>query len=167
MNGNLLGGAAQAWRLAADFVKDRRRSRRAMKEIGALGAGEAARVLGEVGITRSEFAGAMALPFASEDLVFKGMEAAGIDADEFGARNPAWLQDMERTCMRCTVRGSCRRVQARGEFARRHRDFCPNSRDFAQILTAQAQGAAGYYEAPWRDPEAPFQSGSTQAGPGC
>jgi hypothetical protein len=167
MNGSLLGGAAQAWRYAADFVRDRKRARQAVNEVRALDTNEAARVLGEVGLSRREFEEAMTRPFASEDLMLKGMDAVGIDADECSVRNPAWFHDMERTCAMCRVRSRCRQIQTRGEFSRRYRDFCPNSRDFAQILSAQALGSAAYYEVPWRDPEAPFQPNSTQSGHGC
>jgi hypothetical protein len=165
MTGTLLDGAARAWRLAADYFRDRERSRRARKEIDSLGSNEAARVLSEAGLTRGEFAAAMSQPFASDDLLSQALCSVGIDADEFGVRNIEWLQDLQRSCMRCSVRGRCRRVMGRAEFSRRYKDFCPNSGDFEQILSAQACGTAAY-EIPWRDPEAPFQPNSTQSGHG-
>lgn len=154
MTGNMLDGAGQVWRLAADFVRDRRRSRRAVAEIQALDSGEAARMLADAGLTRADFGTAMAHPFASEDLLSQAMDSVGIDPDEFAARNPTWLQDLQRSCMMCRVRGRCHQIMSRGEFARRHRDFCPNAADFAQILSARPD------ETGWRDPQAAMRPGA-------
>lgn len=144
MTGTLRDGAVQAWRLAADFFRDRARSRRAMTEIDSLDSSEAARVLSEAGLTRGEFAEAMSHPFASDDLLSQALWSAGIDPDEFGVRNIEWLQDLQRTCMRCGVRGRCRRIMGRSEFARGHKDFCPNSGNFEQILSLQTCSPAIY-----------------------
>lgn len=156
MTGNLLDGAAQAWRLAAGYFKDRGRSRRALREIDSLGASEAARVLSEAGLSRGEFAAAMSHPFASDDLLSQALCSVGIDPDEFGVCNIEWMQDLQRSCMRCTVRGRCRRIMGRAEFESRHKEFCPNSGEFEQILSVQACGPAAR-AVPWADPEAPFQ----------
>jgi hypothetical protein len=156
MTGTLLDGAAQAWRLAVNYLKDKERSRRAMREVDSLGSSEAARVLSEVGLSRGEFAAAMSHPFASDDLLSQALSSVGIDPDEFGVRNIEWLQGLQRSCMRCGVRGRCKRIMARDEFTRRHQDFCPNSGDFEQILARQASGPVPH-ETAWRNPEAPFQ----------
>ena len=135
MMDNLVGRMASARCFVTDFLRNWWRTRRTLREIEALGSEEAARVLTEVGFTPREFERSMVLPFASEDLLLRAMDTFDIDADEFCARNPAWFQGMERTCMRCPDRGACRRVMSRGEFAAWHRGFCPNAEDFAQIVS--------------------------------
>jgi len=142
MTGISIGGAtAHAWRFATDFMKDLRRSRRLTSEIEGLAPDEAARVLGEIGLGVAEFGNVMSLPFASEDLLSEAMISVGIDPDEFYVRNAGWARDLQRTCARCQVRARCRQIMSRGEFARRNKDFCPNSGDLAQILSAARPGS--------------------------
>jgi hypothetical protein len=140
MNGTLLGEVARIWRLAIDYVNDRQRSRQAAREFARLDPDEAIRILSDAGLTRREFDKAMLLPFASEDLLSRAMESAGIDVAAFRARDPEWFRDLRRTCMTCGVRGRCRRVIERGEFAARCADFCVNSWEF--VLVAETGSEA-------------------------
>jgi uncharacterized protein YjiS (DUF1127 family) len=86
MNGTLLGEVARIWRLAIDYVNDRQRSRQAAREFARLDPDKAMRILSDAGLTRREFDKAMLLPFASEDLLSRAMESAGIDVAAFRAR---------------------------------------------------------------------------------
>ena len=113
MIGILVGRIASARCFVTDFLSGRWRARQTLR-----------------GFERS-----MALPFPPEDLLFRAMDTFDIDLDEFCVRNPAWFQDMERTCMRCAGRGACRRIMSRGEFVGWYRGFCPNAEDFAQIVS--------------------------------
>ncbi len=135
MMDNLVDRMASARDSVAHFLSGWRRTRQTRRDIEALGSEEAARVYAEIGLTQREFERAMALPFASEDLLLRAMDRLDIDPDEFCVRNPGWFQDMERTCMRCSGRNACRRMMSRAEFAGWHQQFCPNAEDFAQIAS--------------------------------
>ena len=114
----IMRGYFQAWKLE--------------REIDALGSSEAARVLGEAGLDRADLLARPTRRTPMDDLLLEtGMEACGIDREHLRAREPGWLRDMERTCMRCPVRSRCRRATVRGEFFQTHHEFCPNSRDLA------------------------------------
>ncbi|MDN2565787.1 hypothetical protein N1F89_06100 [Aquibium sp. A9E412] len=132
---SLVGRMASARCVLANSLRNWRHTRQTLREINALGAQEAGRVLTEVGLSPREFERSMVLPFASEDLLQEAMHTFDIDPDEFCARYPGWFQDMERTCMKCPHRGACRRIVARGRFAEWHRGVCPNAEDFAQIAS--------------------------------
>ena len=94
-----------------------------------------------MGMCRSDFALAMANPFVSDDLLSHGLCAVGVNADEFGVRNAVWLQHMQRTCSMCPVRIRCRHTLMRGEFERRHDEFCPNRDDLARVVEARVANA--------------------------
>ena len=83
----IMRGYFQAWKLE--------------REIDALGSSEAARVLGEAGLDRADFLARPTRRTPMDDLLLEtGMEACGIDREHLRAREPGWLRDMERTCMR-------------------------------------------------------------------
>ncbi len=133
---NLADRIASACCFVTDFLGNRWQERPTLRQIRALDPEEAARLLTEVGLTPQAFEHSMALPFPSEDLFLRAMDTFDVDPDEFCVRNPAWFQDMERTCMRCAERRACRRTMSRGEFMGWHRRFCPNAEDFAQIISS-------------------------------
>jgi hypothetical protein len=140
---NVIDNAAHAWRYAADFVRDRRGTRRTVKEVEALDADHAARLLADAGYTREDFLDAMSRPFASEDLLVRGMESVGLDPARFKAENPEWMRYLQQNCAMCDVRGHCKWVMAYDGFVGEHGKFCPNSEDFRLI---QARGQAGSAE---------------------
>jgi hypothetical protein len=136
MNDKLLGHVAEVWRLAVDFMRDRREALRTMNEYGSLDRNEASRILAEAGLSAADFREVASRPYAYEDLMSKGMDSIGIDSDEFAVRNGDWFRSLEHNCALCRVRGRCRKVIQHSEFAERFHEFCPNSGDFDQILAA-------------------------------
>ncbi|WP_436638342.1 hypothetical protein [Microbaculum sp. FT89] len=142
MNNTLLGNIAGAWRLAVDYVRDKRQAARTMREFNALDPHEASRILAETGMDASDLRDAVSRPFAFEDLMAKGMVSVGIDPDAFAVQDSDWFRDLQRTCAMCRQRGHCRQVIAHSAFAERFHDFCPNSGDFDRILAAGAIGSA-------------------------
>jgi len=139
MNGNLSDNVAGAWRLAVEFLRDKRESWRTIREIDSLDQTEAARVLADAGMGASDFREAVSRPFAFEDLMSEGMASIGIDPKEFAARDADWYRQLQQTCAMCRVRGHCHRVMSHSEFAEGFHEFCPNSAEFDRIL---ADGAA-------------------------
>lgn len=142
MNDTVLGTVAGAWRLAVDYLRDRRQAWQTLGEFDRLDPHEAARVLAEAGMTAAEFRQAAARPFAFEDLMAEGMASVGIDPAEVAAEDGEWFRYLQRNCAMCRLRGRCRRLMATSEFAARFHAFCPNSADFDRILAAKARGAS-------------------------
>jgi hypothetical protein len=140
MSDSLTDRAAGVWRRAVDSIRDRLRARQTMRDINALDSGEASRVLAEAGLTKADLRDVMSRPFPLDDLMSRGMVSVGIDADEFAVRNADWFQAMQRDCALCGSRGRCREIILRSEFAQHFRSFCPNSREFDEILAAKARG---------------------------
>jgi hypothetical protein len=127
-----------------------------MQEFRALDSNDATRILSDAGLAKADLREIMSRPFAMEDLLSRGMESVGIDPDEFAVRNADWYQNLQRNCALCRLRGRCRRIILRSEFARRYREFCPNNGDFDQILAAMARGSSPSGGIRQRDPEAKF-----------
>ncbi len=134
MNGNLLGHVADVWRLAVDFMRDRREAYRTMNEYGSLDRNEATRILAEAGLSASDLREVASRRYACEDLMARGMESIGIDTDAFAARNGDWFRHLEHTCALCRVRGRCHKAMQHSDFAQQFHGFCPNSDDFERIL---------------------------------
>lgn len=134
MFGKPIGETRRFWRLAADYFSDRMRSRAAVRELDALGPEGCEQVLGDSGMTPSEFREAMRLPFASEDLLAIAMRAVGIDPVDVMSKNPAAYRDICRSCMLCEHRLRCRSDLGLSSFALNHQDFCPNSQRFLELM---------------------------------
>lgn len=141
MTGSLIGGSLQAWRFAMAYFTDRRRSIATLREFEALGLDECARILKDCSLTRRDFASAMRLPFAPQDLLSSAMQSIGIDPTAFHTKQAGFGRDMHRTCMLCGHRRRCRNDIATSDFGGRHKDFCPNSENFAEIIKSQRQTA--------------------------
>lgn len=133
MRGVLIDRICGLWRSATAFAGDMRRRRAAIGEIDALDPHERMRVLGEAGLTPTDVREAMQAPFASQDLLARGMCAIGVDPVAFGVRQRPWQRDMQRVCMGCHARSRCRRDLATDDFARRYRHYCPNAASLAEI----------------------------------
>lgn len=137
MNHTMRDIATHALRYAADYLQDRRRTRRAVRELAALGERDAERLVADAGFGREEFADAMARPFASQDLLSPAAEALGIDRDGFAARDAARMRALERTCALCRSRGHCKWVLETGDFRESYRGFCANAGEFDAILASR------------------------------
>jgi uncharacterized protein YjiS (DUF1127 family) len=140
MNGNLSGSVADIWRMAVDYLQNRRKARQTMREIGALNRFEATRVLADVGLVAADLRNTVSRPFAFEDLLTKGMRSVGIDPRELVAEDGNWFRNLQQNCSACRSRSHCRTVVSHSQFAERFHEFCPNSGDFDQILSAKARG---------------------------
>ncbi len=134
MPGNPIGESLRLWRLAVDYLGDRKRSRAMVRELDALGADNCAQVLGDSGLSRREFATAMRLPFASEDLLGSAMRAVGIDPAAVASKHQEAYRDLCRTCMLCEHRLQCRGDLGRSEFAGSFQDYCPNSQRLIEFV---------------------------------
>ena len=134
MFGNPIGETRKFWRLAADYVSDRIRSRAAVRELDALGPERSAEVLSGFSMTPSEFSAAMRLPFASEDLLAAAMGAIGLDSAAVEAGGPATYRDLCRSCMTCEHRLRCRSDLGQSTFAGKHQDYCPNGQRFLGLM---------------------------------
>ena len=138
MAGRLTGGILGFWRSALSRKEGRKHTVDAVREVDALDARERDRVLGDAGLSRYDFANAMAAPFASEDLLGRGLCAIGIDPVVFSLQRGTWQREMQRVCMGCTARSRCRRDLATDDFSRRYRHYCPNAESLAQIAAGAA-----------------------------
>lgn len=133
MAGRLTGGIFGFWRSALSAAGNRRHRLETAREVDALDPHERGRVLGEAGMSRRDFAGAISAPFASEDLLARGLCAIGIDPMIFDSRQDPWRRDMQRVCAGCPARSRCRRDLATDDFARRYRHYCPNAESLSEI----------------------------------
>jgi hypothetical protein len=142
MIGNFGGWPVQAWRFAVAFLADRQRSRAAAREIASFGPDEGAHLLGDFGLTLTEFNEMMQSSFASEDLLSSAMRLLGVDPFEVRASHGARNRAMQIACMACPHRRRCRREIATASFVGRYRDFCPNSEDLDELV--EGRKANGY-----------------------
>ena len=131
---NLIGESLRFWRLAVDYIDDRRRSRATVREFDALGPEACAHALSDSGVTPAEFRRAMRLPFASADLLAPAMRSVGIDPAATAGQQPASYRELCRTCMLCGHRMRCRGDLGSSKFARTHEEFCPNSERFGDFI---------------------------------
>lgn len=115
------------WHSAVLTVQDWRRRRSAVNEIAALTPAEGDRVLGDCGLSRSDFQLAMRHAFASTILLPEAMKSKGVDPIAVEREQPEWNRDMRRTCMLCKERSRCSAQLATAEFNGSYHDFCPNS----------------------------------------
>ena len=132
---NLIGGALQAWRVAVDYVDDRRRTNAMKRELSDLTADECSAILADLGLTSQEFHEAMRLPYASRDLSAAALKSVGVDHGAFHARYGAWDRDIQRTCMTCPHRRRCLRELTEGTFTANYRQFCPNRENLGDVVS--------------------------------
>jgi hypothetical protein len=134
MPGNMIGESLRLWRLALDYLDDRKRSRATVREFDSLGPESCEQVLGDSGLTRREFDNAMRLPFASQDLLASAMRAVGIDAAAVASKQPEAYRDLCRTCMLCEHRLRCRSDLGHTDLGRGFQDYCPNREHFLEFM---------------------------------
>ena len=144
--GNLIGGALQAWRMAVDYMNDRRHTNAMTREFWDVGANERNAILSDLGLSSQDFHEAMQLPYASQDLNAAALESLGVDRARFEARHGAWSHEIKRTCMLCRSRRRCLRELTTGAFASTYREFCPNGRDLGDLISDPE--AAAYMKRP-------------------
>lgn len=133
MAGPLKRETIEAWRFAISFLVDRDRSKAARKAFWAQGLDRCARILNDIGLSRSEFDDGVRLPYASEDLLTSAMRSTGIDPDTFRSLQAA-RGGMSRICITCSHRRQCRGHLDAFDFEDHYQDFCPNSLSFAKLL---------------------------------
>ncbi len=104
------------------------------REFGLLAADDADRILGENGISRSDFIRIVNAPLASDDLLSPTMRSLGLEADEVRAREPAVMRDLERVCAMCSDRRRCNDQLREGRAAVSYRDYCPNASTFGSLM---------------------------------
>lgn len=142
------GGSRELWRSMKALWNGWRRKQAVLGEIDALDSHERGRILAEAGMTREQLAQSIRLPYASDDLLTRAVASLGIDADVFYARHVLWHRDMEWACAACPARSRCRRDLATGDFARRYRHYCPNSRNLAELAAENCRAGLSMRRAP-------------------
>jgi len=125
------------WSSAIVAYQDWRERQKALREVGSLNAHDRSRVLGDVGMTSSDFATAMRFAFASRILLPEAFRSVGVDYDKFEARHAEWNQDMRRTCMLCPERRRCSDRLKDSSFATTYAEFCPNGRSLEELVSVQ------------------------------
>lgn len=131
-NGQLLGEILDLWRSAITLWYVREHRGRSIRNA----APRCATVRPDMWPGKT--AGRLRVYDARADQLMLGMEALGVDVDEFYARYGLLHHDMEQSCAGCRARSRCRRDLATGDFTRRYRHYCPN----APILTELAANPA-------------------------
>lgn len=131
----LMAGALGVWHFTTGYVRDRMRGYAMRREFWTLAPTEYMGILDDLGLSQREFDAATRLPFASEDLYAMALRSIGVDQDAFHRRYGAWNRSTQRTCMMCTHRRRCRSSLLSGAFAAGHHGFCPNSENFADMIS--------------------------------
>jgi hypothetical protein len=144
MSSNLINNTLDACRSALAVFKDRRRSKAARREFWALGTDECIGLLEDIGMSPSEFDGAMRLPHAAKDLLTPAMLSVGIDPDSFHTREFASESFMPRTCITCPHRSRCHAHMEAFDFESHYREFCPNRDNFSKLLRQRMRCLAGH-----------------------
>lgn len=139
--GYVTSAIVELWRSATALGRDWRHRRAALEEIDALDPHERTRILSETGMSRLDLVHALRSPYASDDLLAKGLDSLGVDVDAFYARHVLWHRDLERACTACLARSRCRRDLATGDFSRRYRHYCPNTESIARLAAGGARQA--------------------------
>lgn len=137
-SGHLIGGILELWRSAAALWNGRPRERAAPEAAEPLAPRERARILAEARLTQKDLTEMLRASYARGDLLVRGMDSLGVDADDFYARYTLRHHDMERACAGCPARSRCRRDLATGDFARRYRHYCPNAASLSEIAARAA-----------------------------
>ncbi len=137
LSGELIGKVRNIWRSLVAYARDRRRCAQIRRDLESLGPHERRRVLDEYDLTPEDFEQALRIPFASEDMSSRALNAVGVDPQQFHRQHGARSRAMRRACTICRAKARCRQDLLAGSFVRNHRDYCPNRLHFAVVLARQ------------------------------
>src|SRR5438552_17748110 len=139
----LIKGAISVWQDGMDYLRDRRKRTNLIKELDMCGPEECRGLLGQYGLTRKQFENAIRIPFASEDLASAALRAVGVDPSEFHREHSQQSRNIRHNCTVCRAKYRCWRDLMSDSFVEHHREYCPNTSDLADLLSASATCSLG------------------------
>ncbi len=102
----------------------------ARQELACCDAGEVKRIAHELGFTPDELRLLASSGSDAADLLYRRLDALGMDSEKFKAMVPEVMRDMQRCCSECNAKRRCTGDLDASDDSR-WRDYCPNAETLA------------------------------------
>lgn len=110
----------------ADWV-NRFRDRTGRSGLGECDSQEVARIAADLGISSRELHALAEAKPGSAALLQEMLPALGIDAKALAETDPLVMRDLQRLCVTCRTKGTCRHALDDLTAEEHYREFCPNA----------------------------------------
>lgn len=110
-----------------------RSARAALAELDGMDPSIVGEIARESGLDVADLREVVAKGADADKLMYRMMEAFGIDAQKLAREAPAFLKEVSIACSKCDDKGRCRRELAAGTARQHAAEFCPNEASFVAI----------------------------------
>ncbi len=111
----------------ADWVNRYRRALKAEAELNQVGPEEVARIAHDLNVTPGELTNLARKGPNSAALLYKMLDALGIDRQRDDLKDPRMLRDLQRLCFACDHKTRCAHELDTGSAKEHYQEFCPNA----------------------------------------
>lgn len=125
--------AREVLNLLAQKWQAHRSARAALAELDGLDPSVVGEIAREAGLDVADLRQVVANGAGADRLMYRMLEAWGIDAEMLARESPGFLRDVSISCSLCDEKGRCRRELAAGTAREHAHEFCPNHPSFAAL----------------------------------
>ena len=125
--------AREVFNRLAEKWQAHRSARAALAELDEMDPSVVGEIARESGLDVADLREVVAKGADADKLMYRMMEAFGLDAEKLAREAPAFLKDVSIACSRCDDKGRCRRELAAGTARAHAAEFCPNEASFVAI----------------------------------
>ena len=126
----------------ARWVKNYRDALGTSRELAQCDAKDVAAIAQDLMISPEELKALAVKSPDSARLLYRMLDALGVDAAALSARDPMVMRDLERLCVSCTNKRKCAHELATGAAAGHYEDFCPNAYTLDMLLAERERAQA-------------------------
>lgn len=130
-------------RRISDWWLNWRSGRKNLMELHGVDREELKGIAADLNMTVTELSAVVRQGTGSADLLYRRMEALGLDAKEVSARAAAVMRDLQRNCATCGIKGRCERDLNRNGKGDEWLDYCVNV-DTLEALIQMANARSTY-----------------------
>lgn len=126
--------AREVFNRLAEKWQMHRSTRAALAELDEMDSSVVGEIAREAGIDVADLREVVAKGADADRLMYRMMEAFGIDTRKLAEEAPAFIREISISCSKCGDKSRCRRELAAGTARDHAAEFCPNERSFAAIV---------------------------------
>lgn len=125
--------AREVFSRLAEKWQTHRSTRAALAELDGMDPSVVGEIAREAGLDVADLREVVSKGADADKLMYRMMDAFGIDADKLAREAPAFLKEVSIACSKCDDKGRCRRELAAGTAREHAAEFCPNEASFVAI----------------------------------
>ncbi len=122
----------------AGWINRYRQSLQTQAELRNCGSEEVARIAHDLNVSPGELASLVSKGSGSAALLYKMLNALGVDREDKNFKDPRMVRDLERLCFACDHKSQCAHELEAGTAKEHYREFCPNAYTL-DVLTGRPQ----------------------------